>query len=287
MSKVIACKICGQIFEQKFHKSLKVCSEQCHKIYLEKKYEKYCSLCGKSFSSIIKSQKFCSVICRRASLVRNHFYTCLNCGEEYLAKTVDRNKFCSRACAFSYRATAAKKNILIDSCKKYKRLCLSCQQPFETNVLLHEYCSASCRQSAFLIKKYPPTLHTCPECGNDFEGHKSAIYCQRSCAKRAIKRENRHRKRAGSQAGESVITIDKLGSRDGWKCGICEKGINKDSPRIYPLGASIDHIIPLSKGGNHSWSNVQIAHIGCNTKKSNKITVCQLRLEINISYAKS
>ena len=36
----------------------------------------------------------------------------------------------------------------------------------------------------------------------------------------------------------------------------------------YP---SIDHVIPVSKGGRHSWDNVKLAHRLCNTVKSNKL----------------
>lgn len=35
--------------------------------------------------------------------------------------------------------------------------------------------------------------------------------------------------------------------------------------------ATIDHIIPLSKGGTHTYNNVQLAHYICNSKKSDKI----------------
>ena len=37
-----------------------------------------------------------------------------------------------------------------------------------------------------------------------------------------------------------------------------------------PMYPSIDHIIPMSKGGGHIWSNVQVAHIICNSIKSDK-----------------
>ena len=36
----------------------------------------------------------------------------------------------------------------------------------------------------------------------------------------------------------------------------------------YPL---IDHIVPLSKGGKHSWGNVALACRGCNYMKSDTI----------------
>lgn len=34
---------------------------------------------------------------------------------------------------------------------------------------------------------------------------------------------------------------------------------------------SIDHIRPLSKGGTHTWDNVQLAHLKCNIKKGNRV----------------
>ena len=37
--------------------------------------------------------------------------------------------------------------------------------------------------------------------------------------------------------------------------------------RHYP---TLDHIIPLSKGGSHTWDNVQLAHMGCNAGKCDK-----------------
>ena len=34
-----------------------------------------------------------------------------------------------------------------------------------------------------------------------------------------------------------------------------------------PLSLSVDHVIPLSKGWEHSYSNTQPAHLVCNLKK--------------------
>jgi 5-methylcytosine-specific restriction endonuclease McrA len=32
----------------------------------------------------------------------------------------------------------------------------------------------------------------------------------------------------------------------------------------------LDHIVPLSRGGTHEPSNVQLAHYGCNSKRGAK-----------------
>lgn len=52
--------------------------------------------------------------------------------------------------------------------------------------------------------------------------------------------------------------------RDSWYCGIC--GLC-----VLPQDASIDHIIPISKGGKHEWENVQLAHLSCNKSKGAKL----------------
>lgn len=47
-------------------------------------------------------------------------------------------------------------------------------------------------------------------------------------------------------------------------CGICGQTVEyKD--------ATIDHIVPLSKGGKHSYANTQIAHAPCNRRKADKL----------------
>lgn len=58
--------------------------------------------------------------------------------------------------------------------------------------------------------------------------------------------------------------------RDDYVCALCGERI--DSTKKYPdlMSASIDHIIPISLGGNHTYDNLQAAHFLCNTRKSNK-----------------
>ena len=57
----------------------------------------------------------------------------------------------------------------------------------------------------------------------------------------------------------------------GFNCGICGGLISLDDPRNKPLGLVFDHIIPVSKGGSHSYSNIQPAHFSCNSQKGAKV----------------
>ena len=55
-------------------------------------------------------------------------------------------------------------------------------------------------------------------------------------------------------------------------CGICGKPVDKSLKAPHPMSATIDHIIPVSKGGHPSdIDNLQLAHRCCNREKSDKI----------------
>jgi len=65
--------------------------------------------------------------------------------------------------------------------------------------------------------------------------------------------------------------------RDNWTCQICGRKINRRLKWPNPLSKSIDHIVPLSRGGNDSPVNVQATHLRCNLGK-NATNKGQLRL---------
>ena len=55
-------------------------------------------------------------------------------------------------------------------------------------------------------------------------------------------------------------------------CGICGQPVDKSLKYPDPMCATIDHIIPIDRGGHPSdISNLQLAHFWCNRQKSNKI----------------
>ena len=55
-------------------------------------------------------------------------------------------------------------------------------------------------------------------------------------------------------------------------CGICGKPVDKSLKFPHPLSPTIDHIIPIDRGGHPSaLDNLQLAHFCCNRQKSNGI----------------
>lgn len=64
------------------------------------------------------------------------------------------------------------------------------------------------------------------------------------------------------------ISIKKLIERDGNKCYLCNREVEFSNSTINPLYPNIEHVIPISRGGTHSWSNVKVACRYCNIHKS-------------------
>lgn len=117
----------------------------------------------------------------------------------------------------------------------------------------------------------------CVICGKEFETpFPQAITCSEGCQKMYKNYRHNHRLDIMKENGEvdSSITIGKLIERDEGICHICGEKIDqedysyKNGSRVtghnYP---TIDHVIPISKGGTHTWDNVKLAHMVCNARK--------------------
>lgn len=79
------------------------------------------------------------------------------------------------------------------------------------------------------------------------------------------KRDYKHRRKARLRGAGAVDVFAKreIYERDGWLCGICGE-------HVAEADASVDHIVPVSKGGAHTRDNVRTSHIACNRKRGNR-----------------
>lgn len=78
----------------------------------------------------------------------------------------------------------------------------------------------------------------------------------------------------GCAVFDESITLKSLYNRDGGICQICGKLTDWNNLKNGHIGKTyptLDHITPLSKGGTHTWDNVQLAHMGCNAGKCDKL----------------
>ena len=61
-------------------------------------------------------------------------------------------------------------------------------------------------------------------------------------------------------------------------CAICGRAVDFDKKFPDPWSATLDHIIPISKGGDPaSLENLQLAHLQCNRIKASKIVEPQVK----------
>jgi 5-methylcytosine-specific restriction endonuclease McrA len=98
--------------------------------------------------------------------------------------------------------------------------------------------------------------------------------CSIECQKRRLYLERRKRKaqRKNQMKNGERVDIKILLERDNYKCGICNKRVNANYNWEDQYAATIDHIIPLSLGGEHTYQNTRIAHNICNRRRSNRIS---------------
>jgi len=76
-------------------------------------------------------------------------------------------------------------------------------------------------------------------------------------------RSDANRRARERRAFVEVVDRWVLYQRDKGICGLCGGRVKRED-------ASVDHIIPLSMGGAHSYANTQIAHLSCNLKRGNR-----------------
>jgi len=63
-------------------------------------------------------------------------------------------------------------------------------------------------------------------------------------------------------------------------CGICGKPVDFGYKYPHPLSPTVDHIIPISRGGHPSdLDNLQLAHRCCNRQKSDKLMMGNISVE--------
>lgn len=74
--------------------------------------------------------------------------------------------------------------------------------------------------------------------------------------------------------------------RDGWVCQLCRLPIDPSIAWPDPRSPSVDHVVPLAKGGEHSMANAQAAHLGCNSRKCDQLGV-DLGVEVIIPSLES
>jgi 5-methylcytosine-specific restriction endonuclease McrA len=169
----------------------------------------------------------------------------------------------------------------------YSRACEECDVMFVgATKTCSDKCSRARKRRLFheswrsVREKNPVVTKECACCGAKFSSNYYSMkrrYCSRKCGEKAHRSSNSARqvrrisntKRRARLRGvklEEVRPIDVF-ERDNWRCGICRKRIGKKTRYPNPRCATVDHVIPLDSGGEHSMRNVRAAHFACNSTR--------------------
>ncbi len=138
---------------------------------------------------------------------------------------------------------------------------------------------------------YEPKIATCKHCGKQwlywpsrekYSHQKPPAYCSKKCNYKHFKTGNipdRLRKYGREKEPRDTITLKEAIRRNAGVCYLCgcKTDINDcwhDVNGNFVCGDTYptrDHIVPISKGGTHTWDNVRLACRKCNSIKNDRL----------------
>jgi len=227
------------------------------------------------------------------------FKGCYNCGDR--KNKIDRYAYCNLCGKKIEKKNSTGKGTngksegtryyCSDKCFREKEsiYCSICNKNFLPKYSNETICSDKCREEAYIIRlknqalrneaSFKSEIKICKSCGEEFETKYKGLrdFCSERCKKRKGKEQDKIRARRMKENGEvdTDITLDKVYKKYDGECQICKRkcnyndfGENINGYIIYGNSyPSIDHIVPISKGGTHTWGNVQLACRLCNSYK--------------------
>jgi 5-methylcytosine-specific restriction endonuclease McrA len=206
---------------------------------------------------------------------------CEVCAKSY-RPTYSKQRTCGRVCGQVIRRKRTR--MVWPTCKISYTDCGWCKEVFVSRRGA-KYCSKACatrswhEQTARGHKAKRDRSRVwvagpCAECGEEFVGdYRTEVkFCSWACWKRSARRRDKQNrsKRIRSEETRDQIGLTTLAKRDGWRCHVCRRDVSRKT-------WSMDHLVPLSAGGSHTWENVALAHKLCNSKRGTS-GAAQLRL---------
>jgi len=212
-------------------------------------------------------------------------HECSRCGSSYLTRNDPRRTFGTcPPCSATVRGPKAgaahseSARVLRDLKPPPEPKVKTCQHCGESFIgTRRAYCSATCaRESAMTAQGCRD--RKCRDCGADLGRLSLLILCE-SCRVVSFKAA-RHATKQQRRAVKHGVDADRFDpvevfDRDGWRCGICQRPIDRRLSYPHPMSVSLDHVVPISWGGRHTRANTTSAHLRCNVAKGNRIEYAQ------------
>jgi predicted SprT family Zn-dependent metalloprotease len=207
--------------------------------------------------------------------LNKHEFICLRCSVISTYKSRGRKSiFCSSRCKDRYYHDATFQN-------KIKMLvkCDSCGKEFYTSFDHQRFCSSECRKTKATSLQSRVFIYECSDCKTNFVSKRSIHGISAStgtrckpCQKQLTRIRDRKKTLIRQKAiSNPKISVEVIARRDHYLCHLCNQIVDMNIKRTDKMGATIDHILPLSKGGLDTMENVALAHWICNIRKGNRV----------------
>jgi 5-methylcytosine-specific restriction endonuclease McrA len=207
-----------------------------------------------------------------AGVTRNRIFTtiaCENCGRECSAESGSPQRFCSLTCSQNARyghKISRCTELEVYTGPPFVRKSKINKNPIPKRV--GTFKSGNCRVclSSFV------TLNRDVTCSVKCQSlHDAAVKKQnrKSPTARAARKRSKDRRRA-LMHGAFVEDVDLfvVVEMDDGICIICDEPVDLQASAPNPDSPTIEHYIPLNRGGEHSYANCGLAHFLCNSRKS-------------------
>lgn len=181
--------------------------------------------------------------------------TCRFCGTLFAEGSRSGKWFCSTGCQ---KDDLRRRRALRRVERVGERTCASCYEPVPIQRRSDaRHCSVNCQQSDWY------------EANGD---HARARQRKWAGSHRELRNEYQHRRESRKRGiPNEPIQLALVWERDAGMCWICSRPVDLDAKFPAPLSRSLDHVIPLAKGGTHTFGNVATAHLRCNISKKDKL----------------
>ena len=142
--------------------------------------------------------------------------------------------------------------------------CRVCGNQMESTNPTRRYCSTVCKLISHTSPHRSIWVINCVWCDTAFVSRvEHGAYCSKRCSRQA---------RRGPERFVIPDTVRySIYERDGWRCQLCSKKVQRGAAHNGKWGPSLDHIVPRSQGGSDSSDNLQLAHRICNSIKSDGV----------------
>ncbi len=222
---------------------------------------------------------------RRCTSRSGAFLSSSDCGVCGSHVSPPRRRYCSQACLLEANRRDNLRRVKAAYVPRPPRL-LNCKQCLTEFALtrsgpLADFCSGECRSlyrrshkaaesRQYRQKRRVEYMKVCDVCGVPFTTARSIQrYCTSVCLRQGQNRSMMMRRSRMASTQVSPIVSATIFERDGWMCQICAVQVEQLRRWPDPWSASLDHVVPVSKGGSHTFENVQLAHLRCNMQKYN------------------